>query len=114
MRTAKQRYTPNREGMERLRGDVSNGMDDISRRVDEAMEPHDPIYREKIHEEPEKIEDRVLVRGHIDTTFLFIVIAISLFGAIMAYSASSVYAAQYHDDSTYYVITPRLLDPGDR
>ena len=103
MRTAKQRYTPDKEGMERLRGDVRDGMDDISRRVDEAMEPHDPIYREKIHEEPEKIEDRVLVRGHIDTTFLFIVIAISLFGAIMAYSASSVYASQYHEDSAYYL-----------
>ena len=26
-----------------------------------------------------------------------------LFGALMAYSASSVYAAQYHDDSAYYI-----------
>ena len=103
VRDLSERYTPNKEGMERLRGDVADGMDDISRRVDEVMEPHDPIYREKIHTEPERVEERVLVRGRIDTTFLFIVIALSLFGAVMAYSASSVYASQYHDDSAFYV-----------
>ena len=43
-----------------------------------------------------------LAKGGVDTWFLLIVIAISLFGMIMSYSASSVYAEMYHDDSTYF------------
>ncbi|MBE6652023.1 MAG: cell division protein FtsW [Ruminococcaceae bacterium] len=39
----------------------------------------------------------------MDYGFLFVVVVLCLFGALMAYSASSVYAAQYHDDSAYYI-----------
>lgn len=43
-----------------------------------------------------------LAKGNVDAWFLLIVMAISLFGMIMSYSASSVYAQMYHDDSTYF------------
>lgn len=43
-----------------------------------------------------------LAQGNIDTWFLLIVTGIVLFGMIMSYSASSVYAKLYHDDSAYF------------
>ncbi len=68
--------------------------------------PHnDPIFDQPIHsEEDRETETPVLVKGGIDLPFLLIVIALAVFGAIMAYSASSVYADQYHGgDSAYYL-----------
>jgi len=44
-----------------------------------------------------------LVAGGIDRTFLMLVIAILIFGSIMSFSASSVYAELYYDQSTYYL-----------
>ena len=72
--------------------------------VDAKMEADDPIYHEPVHGE-EKVEEppKTLVCGGIDVYFLLIVIGLALFGAVMAYSSSSVYASQYHDDSTYFV-----------
>ena len=78
-----------------------------SDRLDAHMEKDDPIYHEPIHkrEAAPDLSERVLVKGGIDLPFLFIVIAIAVFGAIMAYSASSVYAAQTKEgDSTYYLV----------
>ncbi len=99
------RYTLDRAGARRLGYDIEDGLDILGDRLDSAIEPYDPIYTEPIHgrAEREKTEDRVLVKGRVDAYFLFIVIALCLFGAVMAYSASSVYAAQYHDDSAYYI-----------
>ena len=99
------RYTLNKEGAKRLGEDVGHGLDAISDRIDDATEHNDPIYSEPVYKKPKPVDtsDLVLTRGHIDYTFLFIVIALCLFGALMAYSASSVYAAQYHDDSAYYI-----------
>ncbi len=99
------RYTPNKEGARRLGHDVEYGLDRVGDKLDAAIEPHDPIYSERVHEKPapERDASLVLTRGPIDYYFLFIVIALCLFGAVMAYSASSVYASQYHDDSAYYV-----------
>ena len=68
--------------------------------------PHnDPIFSQPIHgeERADESEVPVLVKGGIDLPFLLIVIALAVFGAVMAYSASSVYADQYHDDSAYYL-----------
>ncbi len=76
--------------------------DRLGDRLDEKMEPNDPIYTQPIHA-PAVDEDRVLVKGGIDLPFLFIVIALTVFGVVMAYSASSVYADQYHGDSAFYV-----------
>lgn len=88
-----------------MKQSVSDGADRLGDRIDRAMEPNDPMYTEPVHKKaPPLLEsDHVLVKGPIDTPFLLIVIALAVFGAVMAYSASSVYAAQYHGDSAYYV-----------
>ena len=71
--------------------------------------PHnDPIFDQPIHGDGEekRAENEVpaLVKGGIDIPFLLIVLSLAIFGAIMAYSASSVYADQYHGgDSAYYL-----------
>ena len=98
------RFTLNMEGAKRLGEDVEQGLNVLGDRLDTAIEPNDPIYTEPVHKKP-PVEDteRVLTRGPVDYYFLFIVIALCLFGAVMAFSASSVYAAQYHDDPAYYV-----------
>lgn len=99
------RYTLNQEGAKRLGEDVEHGLDALGDRLDAAIEPNDPIYTEPVHrkESPEDTSSLVLTRGPVDYYFLFIVVALCLFGAVMAFSASSVYAAQYHDDPAYYV-----------
>ena len=99
------RYTPNKTGAKNLGEDLGHGLDALSDYVDRKTEKNDPIYSEPVYRKPQidEQEERVLTRGPIDYTFLFIVIALCLFGALMAFSASSVYAAQYHDDSAYYI-----------
>ncbi len=83
---------------------VEDGLDNIGDRLETAMEPNDPIYTEPAtQKKPESSADTVLTRGRMDVYFLFIMIALCLFGAVMAYSASSVYASQSHGDSAYYV-----------
>lgn len=47
-------------------------------------------------------EGDFLACGNVDTWFLLILTGIVLFGMIMSFSASSVYAEMYHDDSTYF------------
>ncbi len=42
-------------------------------------------------------------KGSVDLVFLLITSALILFGCVMVYSASSVYAQQYHDDHTYFI-----------
>ncbi len=78
--------------------------DVLGDRLETSLEVHDPIYSEPVKARPAPAaDDLVLTRGRIDTYFLFIVIALCLFGAVMAYSASSVYASQAHGDSAYFV-----------
>ena len=81
---------------------LSRGIDKINSVYERDLEKHDPIYLEPIHKKEESEGERVLVRGGIDVYFLLIVIAIALFGAVMAYSASSYYADRYMGDSLYY------------
>ena len=96
------RYTLDKEGAKRLGEDVEQGMNYLGDRLDTAIEPSDPIYTEPVHrKDTETAADTVLTRGPVDHYFLFIVIALCLFGAVMAFSASSVYAAQYHDVPAY-------------
>jgi len=65
-------------------------------------EKRDVIYREKIHEEDTE-EKPIPTKGIVDVPFLLITAALLLFGCVMVYSASSVYAEQYHDDTTYFI-----------
>ena len=62
----------------------------------------DLIFREPLHEEPPR-ERAMPVKGSFDVPFLLITSALVLFGCVMVYSASSVYAEQYHDDNTYFI-----------
>ena len=43
-------------------------------------------------------------KGGPDIPMLLITTILVLFGCVMVYSASSVYAAQYHHDSTYFIV----------
>jgi cell division protein FtsW len=97
------RYLVGKGRRERFSEDLRNLRDATADRVGRRYERDDPIYTEPIHPVAAEAEERVLVRGQIDYGFLFVVIALCLFGAVMAFSASSVYAAQYHDESTYYL-----------
>ena len=44
------------------------------------------------------------VKGSVDVPMLLITTILVLFGCVMVYSASAVYAEQYHDDSTYFIV----------
>ena len=44
-----------------------------------------------------------VVKGSIDVPFLLITVALILFGCVMIYSASYVFAERNHDDSTYFI-----------
>ena len=88
---------------DRVKSGVEDKLDLLGDRIETSLEPHDPIYSEPVRGKAVAADAPVLTRGRIDTYFLFIVIALCLFGAVMAYSASSVYASQAHGDSTYYL-----------
>lgn len=45
-----------------------------------------------------------LVKGSVDVPFLLITAALVLFGCVMIYSASFVFAQKHHDSSTYFII----------
>jgi cell division protein FtsW len=62
----------------------------------------DPIYRDPLHA-TDLNKKQPLAQGSIDMTFLLIVVGLVLFGIIMAYSASSIYAEQHKGDSLYYI-----------
>ena len=61
----------------------------------------DPIYRDPLHTEPP--QRAPMAMGSMDMTFLLIVVSLVLYGVIMAYSASSIYAIQHKGDSLYYI-----------
>ena len=44
------------------------------------------------------------VKGSIDVPFLLITAALVLFGCVMIYSASFVFAQKHHDTSTYFIV----------
>ncbi len=74
---------------------LKNGM----RRKKEKL---DDIFSEPIHKTP-KGEPTPPVKGNFDIPFLLITTALVLFGCVMVYSASSVFAEQHHDDNTYFI-----------
>ncbi len=71
-------------------------------RYEQSLADNDPVFDEKIHEEVPEKKTRVLVRGGIDVYFLILVIALSLFGLVMAFSASSYFSYRETGDSMYY------------
>ena len=67
----------------------------------EKLNRNDAIFSESLSGEKKQAE--VLVKGGIDKGFLACVLLLLVFGAIMAYSASSVYAQNKYDDSAYFL-----------
>ncbi len=51
----------------------------------------------------EEGESPILSKGSVDLPMLLITAALVLFGCVMIYSASYVFAEQHHDDSTYFI-----------
>ncbi len=81
---------------------LRRGVEKINDAYERSLEKDDPIYLQPIHKAPEDDGEKVLVRGGIDVYFLLIVVAIALFGVVMAYSASSFYAEKFWNDNLYY------------
>lgn len=82
---------------------LRRGVEKLNDLYEKDLEKNDPIYLQPIHKVEEKNDSpRVLVRGGIDVYFLIIVISLILFGAVMAYSASSFGGEKYAGDSLYY------------
>ena len=81
---------------------VKRKLNDISDRYEQSLADNDPVFDEKIHEKKPEDKERVLVRGGIDVYFLLIVIALALFGLVMALSASSYFSYRETGDSMYY------------
>lgn len=81
---------------------IKNKAEQINDLYEEKLADSDPIFNEPIHGEPARKKTKVLVRGGIDVYFLLIVIALAVFGSIMAFSASSFFSYRETGDSLYY------------
>lgn len=76
----------------------------VGRSFSRGVQRKDPIFEEKITLQSEAGNKTAPLRcGNMDMTFLLIVLALLLYGVIMAYSASSVYSEQNVGESTYYI-----------
>ena len=62
----------------------------------------DVIFQEPLHEVVEERKEAP-VKGLPDIPLIIITAMLVLFGCVMVYSASSVYAEQYHNDNTYFI-----------
>lgn len=62
----------------------------------------DPVFTEPIHATDEA-ELPLPKKGRIDLPMLIITSLLVVFGCVMIFSASSVYAEQYHGDTTYFI-----------
>lgn len=79
----------------------------IKRRFDKYLEDrrkklneNDIVFSESL--DSEKPQSTVIAKGGIDKWFLLIVLFLLAFGAIMSFSASSVYAANRYGDSAHF------------
>lgn len=74
----------------------------LNRRRLRRMAENDEIFREALT--PEKPgEPLIMVRSSIDMWLMLFVLILLAFGAVMSYSASSVYAESMYGDSAYYL-----------
>ena len=64
---------------------------------------NDAVFHEPLSPAPPVDETAPLVKGSVDTWFLFWAMLLVCFGAVMSYSASAVYAEREYDSSTYYL-----------
>ncbi len=88
---------------QKKRGFILRTAEKLNNSYEKSLERNDPIYLEPLHKTEQK-EERVLTVGSIDVYFLLIVLAISLFGVVMSYSASFYTAELETGDSLYYFV----------
>ncbi|MGM9644202.1 MAG: FtsW/RodA/SpoVE family cell cycle protein [Eubacteriales bacterium] len=88
---------------QKKRGFFVKTAEKLNNSYEKSLERNDPIYLEPIHKSEQK-EEKILSCGSIDVYFLIIVLAISLFGAVMSYSASFYTAELETGDSLYYFV----------
>ena len=62
----------------------------------------DPAFTEPVHE-VEEVELPLPKKGRVDLPMLLITSLLVMFGCVMIFSASSVYAEQYHGDNSYFI-----------
>ncbi len=75
-------------------------LDDYLEHRKEELNKSDVVFSETLAEK--KTERLVLRKGSIDRGFLICVLLLLVFGAIMSFSASSVYAQNKYGDSAYF------------
>ena len=92
----------NKKEKKKSRFTLKRAVEKINNLYEKDLEKNDPALLEPIHKTEQKPQEQLLVRGGIDIYFLLIVIAITLFGVVMAYSASAYDAEHYMRDSLYY------------
>ena len=85
------------------RGFIKRSVEKLNNAYEKSLEKNDPIYLEPLHKTEVK-EERALTKGSVDVYFLIIVIALSLFGIVMSYSASFYTAELEMGDGLYYVV----------
>lgn len=72
----------------------------LERRVANLLR-HDTALTEPLHGDRAEAARPILEKGSVDGWFLLFSILLTVFGAIMSYSASSIYAQQEYGDSMY-------------
>ena len=104
----KNEKNPNEE-KSRLRESVDELLDKGKRRTDRflarrvaRMMERDSALLEPLREEEEKTLPTVLLKGNVDGWFLLFAVLLLCFGAVMSFSASSVYAQQEYGDSMHF------------
>ncbi len=88
------------ERTDQVKKDLTVKLDAYLEKRKEALNRQDVVFTEKLTQE--KKETVVLAKGGIDKGFLICVLLLLMFGAIMSFSASSVYAQNKYGDSAYF------------
>lgn len=83
-----------------IKKDVGRKMDVYLEKRKKKLNKSDTIFTESLSRE--KSETEVLAKGGIDMWFLLCVALLLVFGAVMSYSASSVFAYNRYGDSAYF------------
>ena len=81
---------------------VRRAAEKLNNKYEKSLTVNDPVFTEPIHKTEEPQKEKLMLRTGVDIYFMIIVLAISLLGAVMAYSASSYYADHFMGDSMFY------------
>ena len=92
----------NKQEKKKSRFTLRRAVDKINNIYENDLKKNDPALIEPIHKVEVKSPEQLMIRGGIDIYFLLIVLAITLLGVVMAYSASAYDAEHYMKDSLYY------------